>query len=477
MTAVETESTSTGTVRAVREGQVLELAVADIDKYDLPKAGGLAKCVTDSGEFGIRANWGVGIQQLAAVEDESMPALTVLVYPKGGGDEPEASLLRFSQLVAFACGARPDPDAPKAWASTSHSPIERFLLILAGPLLGATSKILAGHLRRHYRTEEETLRARVRGRLQVGAHIRNTLAGRGHHLPCRYEEFDFDNADHRALKAALHRLGRLARALCPAGALSRELLRQSTRFDGVSDSSNPLVDLGRARFGRVSDVYRDALAWAGLILRGTSQPAAGAAPEFWLDSAKVFELFVARLVGLALPHCRVKPQSSGDGVFRGKRRPDTRPDLLVETTVAGVTAVLAIGDAKYKDVCEQVGDRVQVASADAISAAVGSADTYQLYTYMRLRRCPVGFFVVPFWQPGGECARVDTAFEFTEPPLDARPCKAFALALNMMASPLDIMREVTEKLPPLLGGLPAATLPSPRPSGPTSIPTAAPLTA
>ena len=467
MTVVsETFAAASSTPVVCREGQLLDIPERHAARYAAKmRESGKFSAAYVNGRVFISADWGVGIQyldpdnsplELSEYPTETLPRRLVLIFPKGVKDADDGerwkSLARFAQLVALSEGADvSDVRSDETWDSSCESQGEKFLLILAAPLLTHTTTILLRHQRRHYRTEDETLIGRVRGRLLVGPHVRNSIGGRGHHMPCRYEEFDFDNADNRVLKSALRRLTRVARTIAPGGWLANKLHTQAERFTGVSDTERPKEDLRRTRFDRISSAYRTALAWARMVHQGLGDATSGDESGFWLDSAKVFEKFVERVAQASMPSHQVAVQSCNKGVFVGRARPETRPDIVIGGS--GDQSPLAIGDAKYKDVCqacEAENGSETPNLTQAIGARMSSADTYQLFAYMRLRKCPIGFYVVPYWDPKGKAAAADTEFTFAESPLDHDPeprdARVFAIGLNMSFDPVDVLQVAADLL-------------------------------
>jgi hypothetical protein len=437
-----------------QEGQVVDLpnglSVGDVDVENL----GIFTVAPGKGqvrgpgqppartELRLYAGWGVGIQALPLMPSAGRPTLTVLVLPKGVDSDDEqgrwSALARFSQLIALGHGA--EPRVEPVWGAALGA-AERFLLAFSTQLLQAAKEIVARHQRRHYRDEETVFVGRIRGRPLVARHVQLALRGEAHRIPCRFQEFDFDNPDNRLIKSALRRLAAIAAVLAPGGKLTRQLRAAADAFVDVSDDCDVTADLLHARFHRISLPYRNAFAWASLVHRG-AEAADGTAGTgaFWLDAPTVFERFVERVAQRAFPDDDVGLQNKRPGVFKGgpgTSRPGARPDLVLSRQ----GRVFAIGDAKYKDVCETVqasgGCRVPF---DTVIAAVSAADTYQLYTYLRLANCGTGFFVVPFWDPKAGPVAVDASFVFHRSPLDGEVGgRAFAFGLNLALSPVDVL--------------------------------------
>ena len=92
---------------------------------------------------------------------------------------------------------------------------DAFVAILAGQYGRLLNDLCRRDYRRYFQSIEENLSGRIRGRIHVSGHVRNTLCGRQHRVPCRWEEFTSDNWDNRILLAALRRLQQSAALIAP----------------------------------------------------------------------------------------------------------------------------------------------------------------------------------------------------------------------------------------------------------------------
>ena len=126
----------------------------------------------------------------------------LLIAPKGSQQNRDLGLLRFLQLLAFVDG-RTLPDDLSGYEGKRGSHL--FLLFLAHHYAQLLGELCRRDFRSYYRAEEDDLRGRIRGRLNLSTYARRTVQGKPHILPCRWDEFTVDNWDNRILWAAARR--------------------------------------------------------------------------------------------------------------------------------------------------------------------------------------------------------------------------------------------------------------------------------
>ena len=211
----------------------------------------------------------------------------------------------------------------------------------------------------------------LRGKLLIGPHLsQNTV--RVDRFFTERHEFSADRPENRLLHTALRRV--LVRsAVAPSQRLAREL---GFAFAEVPLSRSPGLDFQRVRPDRAMSHYRDALAWARLILAGLS-PLTGSgphhAPSLLFPMEALFEAFVARHLPrqVARP-LTVKAQSAGRHLVshNGKDWFRLKPDLLVREGDENRMVI----DTKWK-----LLDRRQSGGSDKYGLSQG--DFYQLQAY------------------------------------------------------------------------------------------------
>jgi hypothetical protein len=133
--------------------------------------------------------------------------------------------------------------------------------------------------------------------------------------------------------------------------------------------------------------------------------------------------------------------------FFRDRRP-REPDLAIQSH----KEVVAVGDAKYKDILVQTLSNDNLGDLkNCIIPKISSTDWNQLYVYMRLANARHGFFVVPFWDPVGKAAELisDSDFEFAVSPLDRtepRRVRCAVVGLNLIQPLQQVRRDAVRLL-------------------------------
>lgn len=282
----------------------------------------------------------------------------------GGGDAQARQLL--IEMLRCLGGFRHIQTDSAKLAATRMPLLEVFI----GEFLGAVEYIVKRGLRSDYSTRQDNVFA-LRGKLQIGAHLRQNLCRRDRFF-AEFDEFSPDRPENRLLHAALkHVLSwtasqthqQLARELCFV-------------FADVPVSERPTVDFARVRLDRGMGHYADALAWARLILEEES-PLTGAgghrAPSLLFPMEAVFEAYVAKNLARQLVHpFSLRTQAHGFSLVRHLEQNWFRlkPDLLVKESAANFLVL----DTKWKLLDGQK-------STGTDKYGLSQADFYQLYAY------------------------------------------------------------------------------------------------
>lgn len=365
----------------------------------------------------------------------------LLIAPKGCAEDNRLGLVRFLELLAFQENGSPLVDI-SGWEGLLGP--HRFLLFLARNYASLLKELCQRDFRSYYRAIEGDVRAFVRGRLNLPAYARNIAQGKGHVLPCRWDEFTVDNWDNRILWAAAKRLRDVATVLdaeaaAPVWGPFQHLL---SWFSPVTEIPITSADFRRSRLGRTSRYYQRALTWARLLLQGSDLPAAnGRVPPIVLDTAPAFENFARVTVQAALPNSSWRLDSRKPWPFlTGQHAQDRIPDFLVTNT----HGMRAVGDAKYKDILEESAG-VPLRTGKEVRAHIQAADWNQLYVYMRAKSASCGFFVVPFWNAGGPPIDWLDDLGFSVSPCD-RTVRVAVLALNLLQPLWHVKQAAAERL-------------------------------
>jgi hypothetical protein len=386
----------------------------------------------EKGEPCIRARHFVGLMPFACDGKNHL----IMVAPKGCHLNKQLGLLRFLELVAIVNGGEPVREVETI---SFRSGRNMFFALLSAHYARLLHDLCRRDFRRYFQPKEDELRSRVRGRIHIAGHVRNALRGRENRIPCRWEEFTPDNWDNRILLGAVRRLERSAASFAPEAGrfVSTKFLGLEPWFSSVEEVPVGLPDFNKARLWRTSRYYRSALAWARLIIGGLARPVAGgSASPFVIDANNAFQQFAKLVTKGAVNEVGGSWKTFSASLEFFRDRPTRKPDLAIQS----YKGVVAVGDAKYKDILDlslshdELGDLRK-----GIIPRISSADWNQLYVYMRLANASHGFFVVPFWNPAGKAAELISGsdFEFAVSPLDrseARRVRCAVVGLNLIQS-------------------------------------------
>jgi hypothetical protein len=228
-----------------------------------------------------------------------------------------------------------------------------------------------GTIRRHFDERRETLRGRVRGRLEVDGWIAGFARGRPERAPCRFSVHDFDNLPNRLLLRALRLCQRLIMLLPEAQRGVGDLVRRAeVILAGVSDDPTlNASDLARVRLPRSFARYDSTAAWplARWILERflpVSDPGGRRTIGFSVEMPALFEDALRTALG----------GKAENWVYQvGNNKKNLKPDIIVEAEALGCTrpATLVV-DAKWKT-CKD-------------DDQVNESDIYQVLAYARYRQ-------------------------------------------------------------------------------------------
>lgn len=398
----------------------------------------------EAGEPCIRAADHVGLFPFSIDGKEHL----ILVAPKGCEQSPELGLLNFLELLALKPGAE-FADDESGWQGQSGP--RRFLQLLSSQYCRLLQDLCRRDFRSYYRADEGELRGRVRGRLNLSAYARGAALGKRHKVPCRWEEFTVDNWDNRILWSAARRIKEVAALLDSEAAcvLWKPFQKLLSWFGSVTEVALTPADFHRSRLGRTSRHYREALIWARFLLEGAGLPSAGGrASALVLKAPAAFEKFAEAVARGALPDRSWRCGSQESWPFlSGQQIQSRRPDILVMRSDGSC----AVGDTKYKEVLERIaapeggGESGAPKSAQDVLPCIGEHDWNQLYVYMRMKKCPSGFFIVPVWDVNGSPAQLIEDLTFAVPPTDGK-ARVAVVALNLLKPLKDVKQSAAQKL-------------------------------
>ncbi len=218
----------------------------------------------------------------------------------------------------------------------------------------------------------------MRGQLDVTRQFARLVANPSR-LACRYDTLSPDIALNQAMRAAVTRLGQIARA--PAN--QRSLRELSHIYADITPVPPHLLAWDNIVLDRINARWRSLLALAKLLLGQHFQTtSSGAAEGFSLlfEMNTLFERYIAKMLARTLRGTDVKLVEQGGKRFclqeaaTGRNLFQTKPDIILKRGAE----VLQIIDTKWKRIGRAIDDRKQ---------GVSQSDIYQMMAYARLYAC------------------------------------------------------------------------------------------
>ncbi len=165
-------------------------------------------------------------------------------------------------------------------------------------------RLLKHGLKKDYLLREENLKAKVKGRILFGKHLKtNVFQQRSDRMYCQYQEYTDDIPENRLLKKALLFSERI---LDRCDSLKRQsqypeiqlrLNRLKASFSHISDEIEP-YQVQKLSSNKLFKGYKEAIKVAKMILRRFDYSIREAAseqqstPPFWIDMARLYEMWV-----------------------------------------------------------------------------------------------------------------------------------------------------------------------------------------
>ena len=168
-------------------------------------------------------------------------------------------------------------------------------------------------LKKDYLLHEENLKAKVKGRILFGKHLKtNVFQQRNDRMYCQYQEYTDDIPENRLLKKALlfserilDRCDSLKRQ-SPYPDLHLRLNRLKASFSHISDDIEP-YQVQKLSSNKLFKGYKEAIKVAKMILRRFDYSIREASseqhstPPFWIDMARLYEMWVWGKLTTAYP--------------------------------------------------------------------------------------------------------------------------------------------------------------------------------
>lgn len=185
-------------------------------------------------------------------------------------------------------------------------------------------------LKKDYLLHEENLKAKVKGRILFGKHLKtNVFQQRSDHIYCQYQEYTEDIPENRLLKKALLFSERI---LDRCDSLKRQsqypdlqlrLNRLKASFSHISDDIEP-YQVQKLSSNKLFKGYKEAIKVAKMILRRFDYSIREASseqhstPPFWIDMARLYEMWVL----CKLQKCNINPVLFQEIGFYGRQVAD-----------------------------------------------------------------------------------------------------------------------------------------------------------
>lgn len=208
--------------------------------------------------------------------------------------------------------------------------------------LRCTSRIVKKGLQKSYYTVEENMRSAVKGKIMVSRTIqRNHLSEKMLHTWCSRQEYGFNNIQNRVLKKTLQFIERYNHGGLDLKPILRYIL---PAFQQIGSEFKP-KEIDQIKFNPFFSEYKEAIDLAGLILKrfgfnlnAVSGETSTAVPPFWIDMAKLFELFVLGKLKDALPATEVVFQAKGEFGNLDFLRTSSGGELIIDAKYKGIYA-------------------------------------------------------------------------------------------------------------------------------------------
>lgn len=186
----------------------------------------------------------------------------------------------------------------------THEELNQLTPLLVLHFISLLERLVKHGLKKDYLLHEENLKAKVKGRILFGKHLKiNVFQQRSDHIYCQYQEYTEDIPENRLLKKALLFSERI---LDRCDSLKRQsqypdvqlrLNRLKTSFSHISDEIEP-YQVQKLSSNKLFKGYKEAIKVAKMILRRFDYSIREASseqhstPPFWIDMARLYEMWV-----------------------------------------------------------------------------------------------------------------------------------------------------------------------------------------
>lgn len=212
----------------------------------------------------------------------------------------------------------------------THEELNQLTPLLVLHFASLLERLLKHGLKKDYLLHEENLKAKVKGRILFGKHLKtNVFQQHGDRMYCQYQEYTDDIPENRLLKKALLFSERI---LDRCDSLKRQsqypdvqlrLNRLKASFGHISDDIEP-YQVQKLSSNKLFKGYKEAIRVAKMILRRFDYSIREASseqhstPPFWIDMARLYEMWVL----CKLQKCSINPVLFQEIGFYGRQVTD-----------------------------------------------------------------------------------------------------------------------------------------------------------
>lgn len=335
-----------------------------------PLAGRGGGGVLEHGRKGLRARGVVGV---VAAEGCAIEILPKIDFPGEDGAEVTGSIRRrLVHMLTVALDLKIEAGQVTTLDWQRETLLEILIRLFSEKLVDAVRQGMP----RRYVEHADDLPV-LRGRLDVTRQF-TMLAVEPSRLACRYDALTADIALNRIMKAAVARLGRIARIADN----QRRLRELAFAYADIADVPISALRWDQVVLDRTNSRWRELFNLARLLLGERFQTtSAGGSDGFSLlfEMNTLFEEYVARMLKRALMDTDLRVVSQGGRLYcleTNDRRGlfQTRPDILVKRG----EEVVRITDTKWKRIAARMDDPKQ---------GVSQGDVYQMMAYGQIYKC------------------------------------------------------------------------------------------
>ena len=224
----------------------------------------------------------------------------------------------------------------------THEELNQLTPLLVLYFISLLERLVKHGLKKDYLLHEENLKAKVKGRILFGKHLKtNVFQQRSDRMFCQYQEYTEDIPENRLLKKALlfsecilDRCDSLKRQ-SQYPDLQLRLNRLKASFSHISDDIEP-YQVQKLSSNKLFKGYKEAIKVAKMILRRFDYSIREASseqhstPPFWIDMARLYEMWVL----CKLQKCSINPVLFQEIGFYGRQVADfviREENLILDT--------------------------------------------------------------------------------------------------------------------------------------------------